>query len=150
MALRESDSGVTQTVVVNGTGLGLNHGLARNGGYLYASSGSTVYRWPYESGQNFSSTDPEIVVNNIPSAGHRTRTIVFDSQGRMYVSIGSNRNVDPDSSRSRVNRYDITGGIPAGGFHFIDGEVSAMLMVYEQDKNLIVTKNCVRNISGIT
>lgn len=42
---------VCSVQIVNGVSLGLNHGIAYNRGYLYASSASTVYRWPYTPGQ---------------------------------------------------------------------------------------------------
>ena len=96
---------------------GLNHGLAVYEGYIYASSSSTVYRWPYGNNNTSSTSFPiqapaEEVVTNINKdgmggapQGHTTRTIVFDeSTGTMYVSVGSNRNIDPDSYRSRIRR----------------------------------------------
>ncbi len=95
--------------------------------YLYASSASTVYRWPYRAGvrQNLgtpevrlahtrtfavvvvlSSSDwrdgwpwlAQVVVNSIPTCcDHVTRAIVFDPKGRFYVQLGSGSNVDPNS-----------------------------------------------------
>lgn len=44
---RENEDGtidVVQTRIVNGEGLGLNHGLAFHNGFIYAPSSSTVYR----------------------------------------------------------------------------------------------------------
>ena len=91
----------------------LNHGLALHGGYIYASSDTIVYRWSYNDDESFSNIGPvEIVINNINAdgqggapEGHTTRTLAFDSQGRLYVSVGSNQNVDPDSVRSRIRRF---------------------------------------------
>ena len=56
--------------------------------------------------------------------GHTTRTLVFDKTGRLYVSIGSNRNVDENSYRSRIRRFTLD-SIPAGGIDFNTGEVFA-------------------------
>jgi glucose/arabinose dehydrogenase len=92
----------------------LNHGLAIQNGYIYASSDTTVYRWSY-SGDYFDTIGvEEIVVNNINAdgqggapQGHRTRTLAFDDLGRLYISVGSNGNVDADSHRSRIRRFDI-------------------------------------------
>ncbi|TNF36271.1 MAG: hypothetical protein EP329_05380 [Deltaproteobacteria bacterium] len=103
---------------------GLNHGLALGGGYLYASSASTVYRWPYTPGARADLGAAEIVVKDIPTGGHSTRTLVLDDQGRLYVSVGSGSNVDADSSRSRVRRFDLT-AIPEGGLAFGTGAVQA-------------------------
>ncbi|KAG7347166.1 L-sorbosone dehydrogenase [Nitzschia inconspicua] len=98
----------------------LNHGLALYDGYVYASSDSTVYRWfhGYEDFEwNFTDPldDPEIVVDNInrdgqggAPRGHQTRTLEFDRSGRLYITVGSDRNVDPDSHRSRIRRVPIT------------------------------------------
>jgi glucose/arabinose dehydrogenase len=104
----------------------LNHGLALHDGYLYASSDSTVYRWSLGEQEefddwNFTSLlenvepEPEVVVNNINQdgqggapQGHRTRTLEFDTSGRLYITVGSDGNVDPDSHRSRIRRVPIT------------------------------------------
>jgi glucose/arabinose dehydrogenase len=104
---------------------GLNHGLAIHDGHLYASSDSTVYRWPIivdlESAQGNVSysefvdiNNMDIVVNNInrdgqggAPMGHRTRTLEFDDSGNLYISVGSDGNVDPDSHRSRIRRVNM-------------------------------------------
>ena len=61
-------------------------------GHLYASTTTTVYRWPY-AGDRKPLGDPQTVVTGMPTGGHVTRTLQFDTQGRMYVSIGSGSNV---------------------------------------------------------
>jgi glucose/arabinose dehydrogenase len=86
------------------TAPGLTHGLALFGGKLYASSATTVYRWPY-SGERSDLGSGEPVIVGLPSGGHKTRTLVFDSSGALYVSIGSRTNVDSDSSRARIVRF---------------------------------------------
>jgi glucose/arabinose dehydrogenase len=92
----------------------LNHGLALHEGYLYASSDTTVYRWSYEGDDFTSMGEEEIFVNNINEngmggapEGHRTRTMAFDELGRLYISVGSGGNVDVDSYRSRIRRFDL-------------------------------------------
>jgi len=94
----------------------LNHGLAVHDGYVYASSDSTVYRWSYNEESKFCNPaqdigPEEVVVVNINEngrggapLGHRTRTLEFDTDGRIYISVGSDGNVDPDSYRSRIRR----------------------------------------------
>ena len=55
--------------------------------------------------------------------GHKTRTLAFDNQGRLYVSIGSAGNVDMNSYRSRIRRFDLsTSSFP---LDFATGEVYA-------------------------
>lgn len=103
---------------------GLNHGLAAHGGALWASSATTVYRWPYTAGDRSDLGPGEVVVRDIPAGGHATRTLAFDAHGRLYVSIGSAGNVDPDSSRARIRRF-VVDAVTAGGIAFADGEVFA-------------------------
>ncbi len=112
------------------TAPGLNHGLAfsRDGKFLYASSDTTVYRWAYTSGLRKASGAAEVVVKNMPGGGnHNTRTLQFDSQGRMVVNIGSADNVDTDQTlrdtRAQVRRFTLTDPLPAGGIDYTQGEV---------------------------
>ncbi|TPX56163.1 hypothetical protein PhCBS80983_g04744 [Powellomyces hirtus] len=93
--------------------LKLNHGIAMDDAYLYASSATTVYRWKYDrKSPTIDVATREIFINNIDgadpnsdtAAGHITRTIVLD-RNWMYVSVGSAGNVDRDSSRSKVRRF---------------------------------------------
>ncbi|KAJ6646156.1 hypothetical protein Bhyg_01367 [Pseudolycoriella hygida] len=115
-AIRETNHGngtstVETTTIVDGTGLALTHGIAIHDGYLYASSAIRVYRWPYKPGQ-FSLINPrtiQTVITNITqtSSGHSTRTLTFDEEGRLYISVGSLANIDTDSYRSRIRRFTI-------------------------------------------
>jgi glucose/arabinose dehydrogenase len=90
--------------VVLRTQPGLNHGIAIDDGYLYASTTSSVYRWPY-AGDRQPLGEPQTVVSELPTGGHDTRTLQFDSQGRLYVNVGSGSNVDANSNRARVIRF---------------------------------------------
>ncbi len=90
--------------VVLATSNGLNHGIAINGGYLYASSSTTVYRWPYSGGRQPLGT-AQTVVTGIPSGGHSTRTLAFDGDGNLYVSVGSQGNIDTNTNRAHILRY---------------------------------------------
>jgi glucose/arabinose dehydrogenase len=56
--------------------------------------------------------DVEIAIENMNAdgnggapQGHTTRTLIFDDQDYLYISVGSNDNVDPDSYRSRIRRF---------------------------------------------
>jgi glucose/arabinose dehydrogenase len=97
----------------------LNHGLALNSGYIYASSYTTVYRWSYNNSEDFNSIgEQEILVENINAdgqggapQGHTTRTLAFDDAGRLYISVGSGGNVDRDSFRSRIRRFEPNAGL---------------------------------------
>ncbi len=111
---------------------GLRHGLAfsRDGKFVYASSQTTVYRWAYTSGSHAASGSAEVVIANIPGGGHDTRTLQFDSTGRLYVNIGSGGNVDNAQqlwdTRGQVRRYTLPASIPSGGLDYATkGEVVA-------------------------
>jgi glucose/arabinose dehydrogenase len=127
-ALYEESNGdgtinVIQELIISSVGLALNHGLSFHDGFLYASSANTVYRWPYTPGNRTQVTvGQEAVINGMPSGGHNTRTIVFDEQGRLYVSVGSNANVDGNSDRARIRRFSLNGTLPIA---FNTGEVFA-------------------------
>ncbi|EFA76023.1 predicted protein [Heterostelium album PN500] len=91
------------------TAPGLNHAVTVTGKYLYATSPSTAYRWRYTPGNRTDLGTPEVVLNNMPSDGHVTRTLAMIDELKFYISIGSGSNVDPNSSRARVYYCDATG-----------------------------------------
>ena len=97
---------------------GINHGLAVGGGFLYASSDETVYRWDY--GADGGATGRREVVTGISAngqggapGGHTTRTLALAANHSMYVSVGSAGNVDADSYRSRVRDCGDLRGVEA-------------------------------------
>jgi glucose/arabinose dehydrogenase len=90
--------------VVLTTTSGLNHGIALSGGYLYASGATTVYRWAYTGGRQPLGS-AQTVITGIPSGGHSTRTLLFDRDGNLYVSVGSQSNLDTNIDRARILRY---------------------------------------------
>lgn len=110
---------------------GLNHGVAfsRDARFVYASSATSVFRWQYASGRRTAEGGAEVVVKNIPNGGHSTRTLGFDSKGRLVVSIGSASNVDMSQSewdtRAQLRRYEIPASVPSGGLAYTSGEVLA-------------------------
>jgi glucose/arabinose dehydrogenase len=123
-----SDAGERSTFVAVPSG---NHGLALTATHVYASSATTVYRWPYKTGDRVAPGAMETIVNGIPGGGHSTRTLVIDAQNRLYVSIGSAGNVDapadpntPPAYRAAIYRYDLD-AVPAGGYPMEDGEAFA-------------------------
>ena len=96
-------SGATERVELANVS-GINHGVAISGGFLYASSETTIYRWSYSGGRSPLSGE-STVVTGLPSGGHRTRTLAFDGSGYLYVSVGSESNLDDNSDRARVIRF---------------------------------------------
>ncbi|MBN9350890.1 MAG: PQQ-dependent sugar dehydrogenase [Chitinophagaceae bacterium] len=69
-------------------------GILLNGGYLYASSNTTVYR--YKLNDNDEVTDPEhpdvIVKGLIDRRQHNSKSLAMDNNGNLYVNIGAYSN----------------------------------------------------------
>lgn len=110
---------------------GGNHGIALTATHLYASSDTTVYRFPYAAGDRVATAAAETVVQGIASGGHSSRTLLVDKANRLYVSIGSASNVDapatpdtPSPARAVIRRYDLS-AIPSGGHAAMAGELFA-------------------------
>jgi hypothetical protein len=85
--------------------------------YLYSSSDTTVFHWPYQLGDVGGGV--EIVIINISAdgmgeapGGLTTRTLAFDTTGRIYASVESAGNVDSDFYRSRIRRCDLSSTLP--------------------------------------
>jgi glucose/arabinose dehydrogenase len=116
---------------------GLNHGIAfsPDNNFVYVSVPTEVYRWSYSSGRRIAAEPPSIVVSGIAAGGsaggggHSTRTLLFDREGRLYVSIGSAGNLDTDpvdlATRSQIRRFAIPPQLPPAGIDFGSGEIVA-------------------------
>jgi len=111
---------------------GLNHGLAITTTHLYASTPTQVFRWPYDPTSKTVADPQELVIENMNADGnggapfgHTTRTLVVDEpNNRLYVSVGSNENIDPNSFRSRIRVFDI-GAASLFPIDFLTGTVFA-------------------------
>ena len=111
----------------------LNHGIALYSGYLFASSDTRVFRWPFKERSML--TGRTEVLTGIAfgadgsdlgaESGHTTRTLAFDHTGRLFVSVGSRGNVDGDSYRSRVRVFEGRALPAATAVDFNSGEVWA-------------------------
>lgn len=127
------NNGAAERATTLGTAPGLNHGLTVHDGFVYASSDTTVFRWPWPGGDaGFGQRQTVITDINADGQGgaprgHSTRTLVFDATGRLYVSVGSLANVDSSSYRARIRRFDLppADALPSTGIVFADGEVFA-------------------------
>ena len=93
------------------TGLsGLPHGIAFYDGYLYVAEEHRVSRYPYLNDGDVG--QQEVIVENIPArGGHVSRTIGFNSAGKMFVSVGSSCNVceQQDDRRAAILEFDADG-----------------------------------------
>lgn len=106
---RDGD-GVADEVVIVVAGLINPHGIAFFDNALWIATETRVLRYHDFDGDLI----PErfdTVINGLPGGGnHKTRTIAFDQQGRLYVSVGSGCNVcEEDARRGAVLRFNRDG-----------------------------------------
>ena len=106
--------------------LQLDHGLAFDhvGKIIYASDSGTAYSWTYDLETGTVAGDNITVVIGMQNNDHNTRTLLTSTfvENMMYVSRGSNENIDPgaaylDSGRSQIKAFDMW-NVPAGGYDF--------------------------------
>ncbi len=91
---------------VNSFGNYTGTGIAIKGGYLYASSDNSVYRYRFnERNEIDNMAAPETIVTGLVSRGqHASKSIALDDKGHIYVNIGA------PSNACQVN--DRTAGSP--------------------------------------
>ena len=107
--------GVADSVVVVATGLNRPFGIAFRGDTMFVAENNEVVHF------NPGSAVKVVDVANIPGGtGHWTRTIVFGTDGKMYVSVGSSCNIcdESDSMRAAVVQFNRDG---SGGRVFARG-----------------------------
>ncbi|EMD00918.1 hypothetical protein BAUCODRAFT_118642 [Baudoinia panamericana UAMH 10762] len=105
VALNLADSGSdcisvsSRRTVINDTTL--NHGIeiSNNGSTLYASSAEAVYSWPYSAQTQSNTSAPTILVQNMTTSDHTTRTLKLSQKvpGLLLVTRGSTSNIDIDA-----------------------------------------------------
>ena len=91
------------------------HGLSFHGDYLYIAEENAITRITLNDSLKASSR--ETVVSSLPfggsetaGRGHRTRTIGFDRENNMYLSVGSSCNVCEEEGRGVITRFNEDGG----------------------------------------
>lgn len=94
----ENQDGIADTKKTVITGENNPHGLAFYDGKLYVADVDKVVRFDWDEGQLTASR--EKVLFSLPSNNnHNKRTLVFDSAGNLYVSVGSTCNVCNEKSQ---------------------------------------------------
>ncbi|HXG68604.1 MAG TPA: sorbosone dehydrogenase family protein [Blastocatellia bacterium] len=95
-------------------GLSQPFGMAFWRDYFYVANTDSVVRFKYKPGQTRAEGAPEKIAD-LPGKGynqHWTRNIIFSPDGKkMYVSVGSETNVDvePDPRRAAISEYNPDG-----------------------------------------
>jgi glucose/arabinose dehydrogenase len=80
-----------------------------DGAYLYVGEENQVSRFRYNAAGSVG--DQEIVVADLPTGGHRTRTVAFGPDGMLYLAIGSTCNIclEEEPLRATVSRANPDG-----------------------------------------
>ena len=73
---------------------------ADDGQYLYVGEMTQVSRFPYDPAGPVG--DQEVVVADLPMGGHRTRTVAFGPDGKLYLAVGSSCNICLEQEPIRV------------------------------------------------
>ncbi len=91
-------------------GLNAPSSLAFFGGYLYVGETNEIVRYPYQDG-TVDASQRQVVVPNLPTGGHATRTVGFGPDGLMYVAVGSSCNVciEQNPLRAAISVYQPDG-----------------------------------------
>ena len=105
----------------------LPHGLAFYDGYLYLAAENSVSRYSYLGDGNLGTQ--EVIVGDLPTGSHVSRTVGFGPSKKMYVSIGSSCNVceEKDRQRAVIMEYAPDG---TGGRVFAEGIRNAVGFVF--------------------
>src|SRR6185436_3050369 len=80
-------------------GLNRPFGLAFRGNHLYVGNTDAIVRFDYKPGQTVAG-GPPVHLAELPRGGHATRNVIFHRDGsKMYVAVGSDSNVDDETSQ---------------------------------------------------
>lgn len=106
----KNKNGKTDRVMTFIEGLTRPHGIAFHNGFLYIGETNQITRFKY-NGFDKEPGKKEVVVPDLPTGGHFTRTVEFGPDGKMYVSIGSSCNVceEEDERRAAILQYNPDG-----------------------------------------
>jgi glucose/arabinose dehydrogenase len=148
IALPDRDrDGVADEIATWAEGLSSPHGLAFKDGYLYVAETTRVVRFKHgPAGERQGA--PEVVVPDLPgSGGHRTRTIGFGADGKLYLAVGSSCNVceEADQRRAAISIYNPDG---SGGRIFMAGLRNAVGFVWRPGTSELWASNNGRDNLG--
>ena len=117
--LRDTNSsGIAQshTVIATVNGDTLTGELTIDGGFLYASSALSVYRFTFDAANPTAVlTNATIVVTNLSTGLYTTRALIVDNNNRLYIAVGAAANVDYSTNHALIYRCNLN-AVPAGGY----------------------------------
>ncbi len=82
-------------------------GIAIANGYVYATTGTSVVRYPYRSGTLDLGARADTIVQDMPTGGHASYNFVIDGS-RLYLNVGSRTN----SCQERDRQSEVKGVDP--------------------------------------
>ena len=140
--LHDTNPGVKNNIVtrVIAENLKRPNSIAFHNDYLYVGETNQIVRYKY-NGFNEKLGEKEVIVPDLPTKGHFTRTVSFGPDGKMYVSIGSSCNVceEKDKRRATIMRFNPDG---TGGEIFATGLRNSVGLTWHPDsKELWATDN---------
>ncbi len=102
--------------------------------WLYVGEETQITRFPYGAGGEVG--EGEVVVPDLPTGGHATRTVAFGQDGKLYVGIGSSCNIcaETDERRAAIMRYDADG---SNGERFAWGLRNPVGLAFEPGTNTL-------------
>jgi glucose/arabinose dehydrogenase len=82
---------------------------ADDGEYLYVGETTQVSRFRYNPAGPVA--DQEVIIPDLPTGGHRTRTVAFGPDGMLYLAVGSSCNIclEEEPLRATVSRANPDG-----------------------------------------
>lgn len=120
------------------------HGITFHEGALYIGETDKIVKFE-RAGDGWG--EKQVLVSDIPTGGHGTRTVVFGTDGNMYVSIGSSCNVCEEDSplRAAVWQYNADG---SGGKLYTKGLRNAVGLALRPGSDEIWASNNGRDMLG--
>ncbi len=142
----QNRDGVADEQIIFAQGLRRPHGLAFRDGYLYIALENQVIRLRWQGGAA-AQGNPEVIIPDLPTGGHGTRTIGFGPDGKLYLAVGSSCNscVEQDERRAAIFQYNPDG---SGGRLYARGLRNAVGFVWGPNSNNLWATNNGRDNLG--
>lgn len=103
--------GKADSMQVFASGLNQPSSIAFYQDYVYVGETNEVVRFRAPNSAMQAQGAKDVIVPNLPTGGHWTRTVAFGPDGKLYVAVGSSCNVceEKDARRAAINVYDPDG-----------------------------------------
>ncbi len=102
-------------VVASGANLHDVHSVEWYNGWLYAATGTAIWRFKNQDANGKFQAQQQVVANLPTPIDHISRTLHFGPDGMMYVAVGSSSNIgiDSDIRHATIMRFTPDGAIPS-------------------------------------